>query len=121
MTQPFAPQGYPAATIPLAGMVPPNPLYYPINQAILPAYVPPLDFTTVTAVTIHVARPDGSAVQWVAGSLASVTADGLIAIYLFQAGDGTVDGAYALRPYLSVPGFPNSIPCSSSTLTVTFR
>jgi hypothetical protein len=120
MTQPFAPQFYPAPTVPV-GIGPPNAIYQPIAQAVVPSYVPALDFTLVTGVTLHVARPDGTTAQWVATALLQVTTTGLVAKYAFQVADCPTDGSYAIRPYLSVTGFPNAIPCSSSTLLVVFR
>lgn len=119
MTQPFTPQVYPPPSIPV-GTGPPNALYVPIEQGNLPSYVPPIDFTTVTAVTLHVRRYDGTTAQWVVPSSAflQVTTQGLVAVYALQAGDLPTDGPYQIRPYLSVPGFSNAIPCSSSTLQV---
>lgn len=116
MTQPFSPQFYPAATIPV-GIGPPNVLYAPIEQASLPSYIPNLDFTTVTGATLHVTRPDGSKSQWVC-TLTSQTTAGVLAIYALQIADCPVDGPYQVRAYLSVTGFLNSIPCTSTTLQV---
>ena len=124
MSNAFPPQFYPAATVPTGIAGPRNVLYVPLNQSIVPSYVTPLDFTTVTGVQLRVVRSDGSAVNWNTATFLQVTSAGLIAVYTF-ANDGSdcptgVDGAYRIRPWLQItPDVTYTIPCSTSTLQVT--
>jgi hypothetical protein len=122
VTQPFAPQFYPPAVVPAGIAGPRNVLYVPLDQALVPSYVTPLDFTTVTGVRLSVTRPDGTTALWVASSLLQVTTQGLIAVYTFATNglDCTVDGAYKIRPYLKItPDSTYTVPCSTSILQVT--
>lgn len=118
-TQPF-PIVLGRPTLPV-GLGPPN-LYYVAlqNSAELPDYVPPVDFTTVTGVTLRVQRErDGSTASWATNAFTNVTADGLVAAYPLQAGDLSVEGPYIIQPYLSVPGFEDAVACEEHVLTVT--
>lgn len=123
MTQPFQPQFYPVATVPTGIAGPRNAIYIPINQALLPSYVPGLDFTTVTGVLLVVTRGDLSTVNWIASSLIDVTAAGLVAVYVFSLTGVDCpfgnDGAYKIRPWLKIaPDVGYTIPCSTAVLTV---
>lgn len=116
MTQPF-PFTYARAEVPTnypAG----NVIYFPVEQAVLPSYVPQLDFTTVTSVAIHVTRqPDASTATWITTTFTNVTTGGLVAVYTVLANDiGALPGSYFCRAYLTAGGI--SIPCQLTTLYV---
>lgn len=105
MTQPF-PFTYQRAEVPV-GLPAGNILYSPLEQSVLPTYVPQLDFTTVTSVFFRVTRQkDASSATWTAGSFTNVTTAGLVALYTFAgvspapSADLYIDGIYFLRPYL---------------------
>lgn len=116
MTQPFVVPAWPRLEVP-AGIGPPNKLYWPLQNDVLPSYVTPIDYTTVTAVTFHVTRQyDGSTASWQTSTFQSVTTAGLVAVYAYQVNDVPLlpvpvsQSVYLIRPYLSVTGFPNAIP-----------
>jgi hypothetical protein len=119
-TQPF-PIVLGRPTLPV-GLGPPNRYYVALqNSAALPDYVPPVDFTTVTGVTLRVRRErDGSTASWSTSAFTDVTVDGLVAGYALQPGDLSVEGPYIIQAYLSVPGFPDAVVCGEGhVLTVT--
>lgn len=119
MTQPF-PFTYRRPTVPV-GIAAGNALYWPIENDNVPSYVPLIDFTTVTLVTLKVTRQrDGSTATWATSTFLSVTASGLVAVYQFSANglDCPIDGDYLIRPYLSIPSFPVAVPCERQHLTV---
>ena len=103
MTQPFAlsfgrletPVNTPAG----------NKVYVPLENYVLPSWVPPLDWTTVTSVYFVVTRQlDATIATWTAGALTTVTTAGLVAVYTFAAGDTYIACPYTLRPYAVTPG-----------------
>jgi hypothetical protein len=102
--QPF-PFTYARAEIAL-GFAGGEPIYFPLEQAVLPTYVPQFDFTTVTSVYFAVTRQlDLTTAKWIAQTLSNVTIGGLLATYTCAGAPGlpspdiTVSGTYVLRPY----------------------
>jgi hypothetical protein len=100
-----------------------NILYSPLEQSILPSYVPQLDFTTVTQVYFKVTRQkDATSATWTAGSFTNVTTQGFVALYTFAGAspqpstDLYIDGTYFLRPYLVTPS--RTIACAVQNLYV---
>jgi hypothetical protein len=95
-------------------------LYQPIENVVLPSYVTPLDFTTVTQVYFNVLRTlDQTMSTWVAQSLTNVTAGGLVAVYQFGANDLYIACPYLLRPWCVTPATsPKGVPCRVGTLYV---
>lgn len=123
MTQPFV-FSYKRAEVPI-GVGPGNFLYWALENSILPTYVPPVDFTTVTQVFFTVLRQkDGTTAKWIAGSLTNVTTAGLVAVYGFgttitsKPYDCYIDGTYLLRPYAVTAGAPTGIPFDEFPLYV---
>jgi hypothetical protein len=62
-----------------------------------------LDLSTVSAVTLHVMRPDGTSSDW-ATSLSAQSPTSVTATHVFAAADVPVPGKLTIEPRMTVPG-----------------
>ena len=123
MSQPF-PFSYERAQVPV-GIGPGNSLYWALENSVLPTWVPPLDFTTVTSVYFSVTRvKDASTDKWTATSLTTVTPSGLVAVFAFGSRvtgapyECYIDGIYYLRPWAITASAPQGVPFDEFPLYV---
>lgn len=116
MTQPFVVPSWPRPEIPV-GWPAGNKLFVPLQNDALPSFVPPLDWTTVTAVSLSVTRQkDATTATWSPTTLIDVTTGGLVAVYTSLGTEAYIDGTYFVRPYVTAAGI--SIPCTVQNLYV---
>jgi hypothetical protein len=92
-------------------------LYLPLENVVLPSYVTPIDYTTVTSVYLNVTRTlDQSTATWTAQALTNVTTSGLVAVYTFGVGDLTIACPYVLDPWAVIGSV--AIPFTTAQLYV---